>query len=138
MHPPEGTEMSLSVGADAFCADCSDVTCVVLGWSIPVHASCVLALAGRNLKQKPKNSSHEFDTMEQAAVHVKGFASSLVPQCSVMFIPVVVSLCCFTIRPLNGVLQWCRRHRLAPRKAPCPVAISSSMRILPTFMKLCT
>ena len=63
--PPEGTEMSLSVSADAFCAECSDVTCVVLGWSIPVHASRVLALAGRNLTQKPKNSSHEFDTQLQ-------------------------------------------------------------------------
>ena len=67
--PPEGTEMSLSVGADAFCAECSDVTCVMLGWSIPVHASCVLALAGRILTQKPKNSSHEFDTFYYILAH---------------------------------------------------------------------
>ena len=61
--PPEGTEMSLSVGADAFCAECSDVTRVVLGWSIPFHASRVLdrwlaETSRRNQRIHHMNSIH--------------------------------------------------------------------------------
>ena len=44
-------------------------------------------------------------SMEQAAVHAKGYASSLTPLCSVMFIPVVVSLCCLTHHAVHTLLM---------------------------------